>query len=169
MHFSCAPGGDVGLDVAAGPSATQRPLPFVTAGLRGAGGLCLLGSALAGLLTRCDLRSTPTALARWPGRCVGAVLLTRGNGLEVMPLTGIGPVDTAVGEEQRNRSPALWNPWFIAGGIAFGLAALRSGRQREAVGAQDRESGSRWQFPAARTLTATRAAGKRHRTGTHFT
>ncbi|MFH9740124.1 hypothetical protein ACH4MA_20885 [Streptomyces roseolus] len=90
-----------------------------------------------------DLRSTPATVTRWLGRCVSAVLLTRGNGLEVMPLTGIGPVDTAVGEEQRNWSLTLWNPWFVAGGIAFGLATLRAGRQREAVGAQDRASGSR--------------------------
>ncbi|MFH9958506.1 DUF3995 domain-containing protein [Streptomyces roseolus] len=106
------------------------------------GGLCLLGSALAGLLTRCDLRSTPATVTRWLGRCVSAVLLTRGNGLEVMLLTGIGPVDTAVGEEQRNWSLALWNPWFVAGGIAFGLAP-------SAWASSGKRSGRRTAHPAA--------------------
>ncbi|MFE9045553.1 hypothetical protein ACFYOG_32205 [Streptomyces sp. NPDC007818] len=57
-----------------------------------------------------------------------AVLLARGIGVEVMLLTGLGR-DASVSDEQRTWTLALWNPWFIAGGTAFGLAALHAGRK----------------------------------------
>ncbi len=53
------------------------------------------------------------------------LLLVRGIGVEVLLLTGTALLDTSVSEEQRAWTLALWNPWFIAGGMAFGLAALR--------------------------------------------
>ncbi|MFD8197543.1 DUF3995 domain-containing protein [Streptomyces wuyuanensis] len=133
LHFYWGLGGDVGLGVSAGTLASERPLWFVVAGLWGVGGLCLLGGGLARLLTRSDLRRTPAALVRWVGWGVSAVLLTRGIGVEVLLLTGAAPVDASVSEEQRAWSLALWNPWFIAGGLAFGLATLRAGRNASAA------------------------------------
>ncbi|WP_420082187.1 DUF3995 domain-containing protein [Streptomyces sp. JL4002] len=132
LHFYWGLGGDVGLSVSAGPLATERPLWFVVAGLWGVGGLCVLGAVLARLLIRSDFRGGPAALVRWLGWGVGAVLLMRGVGVEVMLLTGAAPLDASVSEGQRFWTLALWNPWFIAGGLAFGLAALRAGRHADA-------------------------------------
>lgn len=132
LHFYWGLGGDVGLSVSAGPLATTRPLWFVVTGLWGMGGLCLLGAVLARLLTRSDLRRTPAALARWLGWGVSSLLLVRGIGIEVMLLTGTAHVDASVSEQQRAWTLALWNPWFIVGGLAFGLATLRASRPADA-------------------------------------
>ncbi|MFF0483017.1 DUF3995 domain-containing protein [Streptomyces sp. NPDC004435] len=129
LHFYWALGGEIGLSVSAGPLAAERPLWFVVVGLWGVGGLCLVGALLALLLTRSDLRGTPAASVRWLGWGVSAVLLARGIGVELMLLTGTGDLDTSVSEEQRTWTLALWNPWFIAGGLAFGLATLRASRK----------------------------------------
>ncbi|MFF8280886.1 DUF3995 domain-containing protein [Streptomyces lateritius] len=126
LHFSWAIGGDVGLSVSAGPLATERPLWFVVAGLWGVGVLCLLGALLAWLLARCRLRGVPALLARWLGGSVSALLLARGIGTEVLLLSDTTHLDASVSEGQRVWTLVLWNPWFVAGGLAFGLAALRS-------------------------------------------
>ena len=34
----------------------------------------------------------------------------------------------SIGPEQRQWTLLLWNPWFVAGGLAFGLAALAAAR-----------------------------------------
>ncbi|WKX72683.1 DUF3995 domain-containing protein [Streptomyces sp. XD-27] len=128
LHFYWAVGGDVGLSVSAGPLATERPLWFVVAGLWGVGALCLLGARLAWLLARSRLRGVPALPARWLGWGVSALLLARGIGIEVLLLTDTTHLDASVSAEQRAWTLALWNPWFIAGGLAFGLATLRSGR-----------------------------------------
>ncbi|MGW7363087.1 DUF3995 domain-containing protein [Streptomyces sp. NPDC054841] len=125
LHFYWAVGGDVGLSISAGPLATERPLWFVVAGLWGVGALCLLGALLAWLLARSRLRGVPALLARWLGWGVSALLLVRGIGIEVLLLTNTTHLDTSVSVGQRSWTLALWNPWFIAGGLAFGLAALR--------------------------------------------
>ncbi|WP_079058081.1 DUF3995 domain-containing protein [Streptomyces cellostaticus] len=128
LHFYWAVGGDVGLSISAGPLATERPLWFVVAGLWGVGALCLLGALLAWLLARSRLRGLPALLARWLGWGVSALLLARGIGVEVLLLTNPTHLDTSVSGGQRAWTLALWNPWFITGGLAFGLAALRSRR-----------------------------------------
>ncbi|UQA92063.1 DUF3995 domain-containing protein [Streptomyces halobius] len=132
VHFYWAVGGDVGLSISAGPLATERPPWFVIAGLWGVGVLCLLGALLAWLLARCRLRGVPALLARCLGWGVGALLLARGIGIEVLLLTSTTHLDLSVSAEQRAWTLALWNPWFIAGGLAFGLAALRSRRHTDA-------------------------------------
>ncbi|QKW11227.1 DUF3995 domain-containing protein [Streptomyces sp. NA04227] len=135
-HFYWALGGDAGLSVSAGPLATERPLWFVLTGLWGVGALCLLGALLAWQLARPDIKGVlPARPARWLGWGVSACLLARGIGLEVLLLTGTAHLDSSVSEAQRAWTLALWNPWFIAGGVAFGLAALRFGRRtgQEAV------------------------------------
>ncbi|MGA5499329.1 DUF3995 domain-containing protein [Streptomyces cinereoruber] len=131
LHFYWGLGGGVGLSVSAGPLATERPLWFVVVGLWGVGGLCLLGAVLAQLLTRSDLRGTPAAVTRWLGWGVSAVLLARGVVIEVLLLTGSAYADASVSEQQRAWTLTLWNPWFIAGGLAFGLASLRAGRHTD--------------------------------------
>ncbi|MEU1464964.1 DUF3995 domain-containing protein [Streptomyces sp. NPDC005727] len=128
LHFYWAVGGDVGLSISAGPLAIERPLWFVVAGLWGVGALCLLGALLAWLLARSSLRRLPAQLARWLGWGVSALLLSRGIGVEVLLLTNPTRLDTSVSAGQRAWTLALWNPWFIAGGLAFGLAALWSRR-----------------------------------------
>ncbi|KOG65791.1 hypothetical protein ADK76_05025 [Streptomyces griseoflavus] len=140
LHLYWAVGGEVGLSISAGPLAAERPLWFVVAGLWGVGALCLLGALLGWLLARPGFRGVPALPVRWLGWSVSALLLVRGIGVEVLLLTGTAPLDTSVSEEQRAWTLALWNPWFIAGGLAFGLAALRfrsrdrggpAGRQRD--------------------------------------
>ncbi|MET9959925.1 DUF3995 domain-containing protein [Streptomyces sp. NPDC006326] len=128
LHFYWAVGGDVGLSVSAGPLADERPQWFVIAGLWGVGALCLLGALLAWLLAPSRLPGGPALMARWSGWGVSALLLARGIGVEVLLLTNATHLDTAVSTGQRAWTLALWNPWFIAGGLAFGLAALRAGR-----------------------------------------
>ncbi|MFF7698749.1 DUF3995 domain-containing protein [Streptomyces lydicus] len=128
LHFYWAVGGEVGLSVSAGPLGATRPLWFVVAGLWGVGALCLLGALLAWLLARPRLRGVPGLLARWLGWGVSALLLARGIGIEVLLLTNATDLNTAVSVGQRAWTLVLWNPWFIAGGLAFGLATLRSRR-----------------------------------------
>ncbi|WP_423247520.1 DUF3995 domain-containing protein [Streptomyces decoyicus] len=132
LHFYWAVGGDVGLSISAGPLAAERPLWFVVAGLWGVGALCLLGALLAWLLARSRLRGVPALLARWLGWGVSVLLLVRGIGIEVLLLTDSTHLDTSVSVGQRAWTLALWNPWFIAGGLAFGLATLRSRRPTDA-------------------------------------
>ncbi|MFH9224931.1 DUF3995 domain-containing protein [Streptomyces lydicus] len=128
LHFYWAVGGEVGLSISAGPLATTRPLWFVVAGLWGVGALCLLGALLAWLLARPRLRGVPALLTRWLGWGVSALLLVRGIGIEVLLLTNAADLNASVSVGQRAWTLALWNPWFIAGGLAFGLATLRSRR-----------------------------------------
>ncbi|MEU5236207.1 DUF3995 domain-containing protein [Streptomyces lydicus] len=128
LHFYWAVGGEVGLSISAGPLATTRPLWFVVAGLWGVGALCLLGALLAWLLARPRLRGVPALLARRLGWGVSALLLVRGIGIEVLLLTNATDLNTSVSVGQRAWTLALWNPWFIAGGLAFGLATFRSRR-----------------------------------------
>ena len=133
LHFYWAVGGEVGLSISAGPLATERPLWFVVAGLWGVGALCVLGALLAWLLARSRLRGVPAQLARWLGWGVSALLLARGIGIEVLLLTNATHLEGSVSVGQRAWTLALWNPWFIAGGLAFGLAALRSSRHTAAA------------------------------------
>ncbi|GAA3933214.1 hypothetical protein GCM10022244_47210 [Streptomyces gulbargensis] len=127
LHVYWAVGGDVGLSVSAGPLAAERPLWFVLAGLWGVGALCLVAALSAWLLTRSGLLGAAASAVRWLGWGVSALLLVRGIGVEVL-LTGTAQVDDSVSAGQRIWTLALWNPWFVVGGLAFGLAALRSHR-----------------------------------------
>ncbi|MGD3109590.1 DUF3995 domain-containing protein [Streptomyces sp. YGL11-2] len=129
-HFYWAVGGDVGLSVSAGPQlATVRPLWFVLAGLWGVGALCLVGASLAWLLAR----SRPRGVARRVLKCLGwgvsLVLLARGVAVEFLLLTDVTHLDSSVSAGQRFWTLALWNPWFIVGGLAFGMAALKADRR----------------------------------------
>ncbi|MEU6080764.1 DUF3995 domain-containing protein [Streptomyces sp. NPDC047108] len=135
LHYYWALGGDVGLSVSAGPElAAHRPVWFVVTGLWGVGTLCVLGGAL-GLVLALGRPRSPLVRAAVGGLgwAVAAVLSVRGVLVEVLLLTDLTGLDADIGPGQRFWTLALWNPWFVAGGITFALAALAfraSGRAR---------------------------------------
>ncbi|MFK4144332.1 DUF3995 domain-containing protein [Streptomyces sp. NPDC004065] len=128
LHFYWALGGTWGLSVSAGPLAETRPAWFVAGGLWGVGMLCLAGAALGRLLTRPRPHGMPGRALKALGWSVCAVLLVRGIAVEVLLLTGTAGQEASVGPEQRLWTLALWNPWFLLGGLAFGLSARGFGR-----------------------------------------
>lgn len=136
LHLYWALGGSWGLGVSAGPLAEERPLWFVVVGLWGVGLLCLVGGVLGWVLARPRPRNSTGAVAKLLGWCVCAVLLVRAIVVEVMLLIDTTGMETAVSSEQRLWTLLLWNPWFLVGGVAFGLAARGFGSAR----AQERES-----------------------------
>ena len=126
LHVYWAVGGDVGQASSAGADiAARRPVVFVVFGLWGVALLLAAGAVFA------------IGLARWrpggglrramviAGLLVGALLLVRGLLLEVVLLTGAGGVASSVGPLETHWSLVLWNPWFMAGGLAFLLATRR--------------------------------------------
>jgi len=129
-HFYWAVGGDVGLSVSAGRQlATARPLWFVLLGLWGVGALCLVGALLAWLLAQSHPRGAARRILKCLGWGVSFILLTRGIAIEFLLLTDVTHLDSSVSAGQRFWTLVLWNPWFIAGGLAFGMSALKSGRR----------------------------------------
>ncbi|MET8137247.1 DUF3995 domain-containing protein [Streptomyces sp. NPDC005251] len=127
-HFYWAVGGDVGLSVSAGRQlATTRPLLFVVLGLWCVGALCLVGALLPWLLAA----SRPRGATRLILKClcwgIGFILLMRGISVEFLLLTDVTHLDGNVSSGQRFWTLVLWNPWFVAGGLAFGMSAMKSG------------------------------------------
>lgn len=129
LHFYWALGGSRGLDVAAGPLAEERPGWFVAVGLWGVGAVCLAGAVLGRLLAGPRRRGPAGWLLKALGWCVCAGLVVRGAAVEVLLLTGVAGPAIQVSPEQRLWTLALWNPWFLVGGLAFGLATWAFGRQ----------------------------------------
>ncbi|OEU91596.1 hypothetical protein DB35_09435 [Streptomyces abyssalis] len=128
-HFYWALGGSAGLKVSAGEQlATGRPLWFVLTGLWGVGALCLVGAWLGWLLARSRPRGAALRIVEYLGWVLGFVLLARGIAVEFLLLTNVTDLD-GVTADQRFWTHVLWNPWFFAGGLAFGLAA-RDARRR---------------------------------------
>ncbi|KOG91621.1 hypothetical protein ADK38_02165 [Streptomyces varsoviensis] len=130
LHFFWGLGGSWGLSVSAGPLADERPLWFVVVGLWGVGALCLVGGVLGRLLAG---RRRPGPVGRvlaFLGWCVSAVLLGRGLAVEVLLLTGDSGPGPGVSSAQRLWTLLLWNPWFLLGGLIFGLAAWEFGKAR---------------------------------------
>ncbi|MFF2405818.1 DUF3995 domain-containing protein [Streptomyces sp. NPDC058092] len=128
LHFYWALGGSWGLSVSAGPLAEERPGWFVAVGLWGVGLLCLVGGVLGRLLARPRPRGLAGRVVKTLGWCVCAVLLVRGITVEVLLLTDTAGQEIAVSPEQRLWTLLLWNPWFLIGGLVFGLAARETGR-----------------------------------------
>lgn len=131
LHLYWALGGNWGLDVSAGPVAAERPGWFVAVGLWGVGLLCLVGGALGWLLARPRPPGPAGRVVRTLGWCVCAVLLLRAVTVEVMLLADPAGREITVSPEQRMWTLLLWNPWFLVGGLVFGLAALGFARTRE--------------------------------------
>jgi hypothetical protein len=131
LHFYWALGGSWGLSVSAGPLAEERPAWFVVVGLWGVGVLCLAGGGLGWLLARPRLPRTgglAGRAVRTLGWCVCAVLLVRGISVELLLLSDAAGQEMDISPEQRLWTLVLWNPWFLVGGLAFGLAARQFGR-----------------------------------------
>lgn len=135
LHFFWALGGSWGLSVSAGPLAEEQPGWFVAVGLWGVGLLCLVGGGLGLLLGR-PLSDGPAGrMLKAFGWCVCAALVVRAIGIEVLLLADSAGQEIAVSPEQRLWTLLLWNPWFLIGGLAFGLAARGAGRtQRREAG-----------------------------------
>lgn len=142
LHVYWALGGRAGLASSAGRDlAVNRPLWFVVFGLWGVALVLLALAALGVLLARTGGRGRPAGtgaggllagtgargllarLARPLGWLVGGVLLLRGVWVQVLLLTGAGHVARTVGPEQVHASLVWWDPWFVAGGLVFLLAA----------------------------------------------
>ncbi|MEU0627664.1 DUF3995 domain-containing protein [Streptomyces sp. NPDC005989] len=134
LHFYWALGGSWGLSVSAGPLAEERPGWFVVVGLWGVGLLCLVGGVLGWLLARPRPRGPAGQLVKALGWFVCAVLLTRGMAVEVLLLTEVAGPEINVSPEQRLWTLLLWNPWFMVGGLVFGLAARRFKRAESPSG-----------------------------------
>ncbi|GAA3173547.1 MULTISPECIES: DUF3995 domain-containing protein [Streptomyces] len=128
LHFYWALGGSRGLAVSAGPLAAERPGWFVAVGLWGVGAVCLIGAALGRRLTGPRPRGTAGRLLTALGWCACAVLLVRGAVLQALLLTGAAGPAIQVSAEQRRWTLMLWNPWFLLGGLLFGLATWAFGR-----------------------------------------
>ena len=122
-------GGSVGLAESAGATlADERPGWFVAVGLYGVALLLLSAGGLALLLAR-GRRWRPLPLLALG---VGAVLLVRAVLVEVLLLADAGYGGGAISPAQRSWALLLWNPWFLAGGIVFCLAAVAARRERGA-------------------------------------
>ncbi|MFC8718803.1 DUF3995 domain-containing protein [Kitasatospora sp. NPDC057198] len=124
-HFYWALGGSKGLDVSAGSRlAEERPLWFVAAGLWGVGSALVVGAVLGRALARTGPTVRRGRILEWLGWATGLLLLARGVAVELLLLTDATGLEGAVSQGQRFWTLALWNPWFIAGGLSFALAAL---------------------------------------------
>ncbi|MGP3975287.1 DUF3995 domain-containing protein [Streptomyces sp. 8N114] len=130
LHFFWALGGSWGLSVSAGPLAETRPAWFVMVGLWGVGVLCLVGGVLGWLLARPRPRGPAGRVVKVLGWGACAVLLVRGIAVEMLLLTDIAGQEVDVSPEQRLWSLVLWNPWFLVGGLVFGLATREFGRRK---------------------------------------
>ena len=130
LHIYWAVGGSWLLATSAGPELTQdRPLWFVLFGLWGVA-LVLGAGAILGLgMARDHLRGRAASVASALCILVGAVLLVRGVGVEILLLTDAFGVARNVGADQVRAGLVLWNPWFIVGGLAFALTGIE-GRRR---------------------------------------
>ncbi|MHC5703500.1 DUF3995 domain-containing protein [Streptomyces tirandamycinicus] len=128
LHFFWALGGEVGLDVSSGERlASERPTWFVAGGLWGVGVLCLIGAAVAIGLQRRGVLGRGWRALHWLGVAICVLLLARGLLVEVLLIAGV-PAVGEISAAQRFWTLALWNPWFILGGCAFGLAARSFGK-----------------------------------------
>ncbi|MFG2208501.1 hypothetical protein [Streptomyces sp. NPDC048638] len=63
--------------------------------------------------------------------------------MEFLLLTNATHLDAAVSAGQRFWTLVLWNPWFIVGGLAFGLSALEARRRDHATSPQTGHPSSR--------------------------
>lgn len=90
--------------------------------------LCLVGAVLGWLLGRPRPHGPVGRAIAFLGWCACAVLLVRGLSVEILLLADPSGRVVDVGPDQRLWTLLLWNPWFLAGGLAFGLAARGFGR-----------------------------------------
>lgn len=131
LHLFWALGGSWMLASSAGAVlARERPAWFEIVGLWGVALLLVIGVALGLTLARQRLAGRAERLLALLSGLVGAVLLLRGGGVELLLLTDAGGIARNVGPEETHWSLVLWNPWFVAGGLAFAAAGAQ-GRRRQ--------------------------------------
>jgi hypothetical protein len=126
VHLFWALGGSAGLASSAGSRlARDRPGWFVVAGLWGVGGMLVMGAFLGVALARARPRPPPRMrrLLVPAGAGAAVLLCVRAIGIELLMLVGAYDGNAAITPAQRHWTLMLWNPWFLAGGVAFGLAA----------------------------------------------
>ena len=125
LHLFWALGGSLGLAEAAGRTlADERPAWFVLVGLYGVALLLVAAAGLGVLLARGPTTGGTGRVLFVLGAGVAAVLLLRAIGVELLLLTDPGYGGGDISPAQRWWSLVLWNPWFLLGGISFGLAAV---------------------------------------------
>ncbi len=134
LHVYWALGGALGLGSSAGMElARDPPLWFLLFGLWGVALVLLVGAALGLVLARARLSGLPGRLAAILGCLVGALLLIRGIGVELLLMTDALGVASNVGQDQVHASLVLWNPWFVVGGLVFALAGFQGRRDRSSL------------------------------------
>lgn len=89
--------------------------------------LCLAGAAVALGLQLREVRGRRWRALQWLGLAIGLLLLVRGLLVEMLLIVGVSAVGE-VSAAQRFWTLALWNPWFVLGGLLFGLAARSFGK-----------------------------------------
>jgi len=132
LHLFWALGGSWLLASSAGAVlARDRPTWFVIVGLWGVALLLVVGVALSLTLARRRIGGHAERLLALLSVLVGACLLLRGLGIELLLLTDTGGIASNVGPEQTHLSLVLWNPWFVIGGLAFAAAGVQGWLERE--------------------------------------
>ena len=129
LHLYWALGGALGLAESAGAElAGRRPGWFVAAGLYGVAVLLTGAAGLAVLLARLPRSGRWRWLLPLLGAGVAAVLVLRAVAVHLLLLSDAGYGGGAISPAQRTWALWVWNPWFLAGGVLFGLAALAARR-----------------------------------------
>jgi hypothetical protein len=125
LHFFWALGGSTGLTTSAGRElAENRPGWFVAGGLWGVGSLLVVAAGLGLALARARPSGWRRRAVILAGAAVALLLVSRGIGVAMLLLGGALDGNVAVDPAQRHWTLLLWNPWFVVGGVAFGLATL---------------------------------------------
>ena len=140
LHLFWAAGGAPGLAESAGRElAAERPLWFVAAGLYGVALALVAAAALGVLLARSPLPGRAGPLLPLLGAGIAVLLSVRAVGIQALLLTDAGYGGGAVSPAQRWWTLLLWNPWFLFGGLLFGLAAGAARRSLLAAGRRNYE------------------------------
>lgn len=127
MHLFWAFGGSLGLASSAGDDlAENRPAWFVLFGLYGVAAALLFGAVVICVAATRRLSARWCRVVAWLLLITGGGLLLRGVALQVILAGDVGGVREQVGRREACWSLILWNPWFIAGGVVFVAAAVRS-------------------------------------------
>lgn len=131
LHVYWALGGSVGLAESAGNElAAERPTWFVVYGLWGVAALLLLAAAVGHMLAVGRLGGRAQVLLRSAAFVIAAILLLRGMAIEALILLGVYDGNESLSAAQKHWTLVLWNPWFIAGGLAFAAALTAGWRSR---------------------------------------
>ncbi len=140
VHLFWALGGSTGLAESAGTElAEDRPAWFTALGLYGVAALLLVAGGVGVALGRGAVLLRRRWLLPLLGAGVAGVLLLRAVVVHVVLLSDAGYGGGAVSAAQRSWTLWVWNPWFLLGGVLFGLAAVAARRAGRTPEAQNRD------------------------------